>query len=144
MTTGHFEDQKPRARTPRAESSTRLSALMLCGTAVLTTHMALASGITADEIVQRIYGDLIPAYFRSGFADQRALSFINLYLYGGSSSCPRSGSSRANSFRGRRMSHDMSSLRWWDWLGWSAREGPAGRRARVPGDVELGPDGSRR
>ena len=29
------------------------------------------------------YGDLLLAFYGSGFADQRALSFVNLYKYGG-------------------------------------------------------------
>ena len=39
--------------------------------------------ITNDEEVQQRYGELIVAYYTSGFADQRVFSFQNLYLYGG-------------------------------------------------------------
>jgi hypothetical protein len=41
-------------------------------------RISLDSGITNDEIVQRIYGDYILAWYRSGFSDRRALSYINL------------------------------------------------------------------
>src|ERR1700724_2723235 len=39
--------------------------------------------ITNDEEVQQRYGELIVAYYTSGFADQGVFSFQNLYLYGG-------------------------------------------------------------
>jgi hypothetical protein len=39
--------------------------------------------ITNDEEVQQRYGELIVAYYASGFADQGVFSFQNLYLYGG-------------------------------------------------------------
>jgi hypothetical protein len=39
--------------------------------------------ITNDEEVQQRYGELIVAYYTSGFKDQGVFSFQNLYLYGG-------------------------------------------------------------
>jgi hypothetical protein len=39
--------------------------------------------ISNDEGVQHRYGELIIAYYTSGFSDQRLFSFQNLYLYGG-------------------------------------------------------------
>jgi hypothetical protein len=39
--------------------------------------------ISNDEGVQHHYGELIIAYYRSGFADQALFNFQNLYLYGG-------------------------------------------------------------
>jgi hypothetical protein len=39
--------------------------------------------ITNDEEVQQRYGELIVAYYTSGFAEQGVFSFQNLYLYGG-------------------------------------------------------------
>ena len=39
--------------------------------------------ISNDEGVQRQYGELILAYYTSGFRDQSVFSFQNLYLYGG-------------------------------------------------------------
>jgi len=39
--------------------------------------------ISNDEGVQHRYGELIIAYYRSGFADQALFHFQNLYLYGG-------------------------------------------------------------
>jgi hypothetical protein len=39
--------------------------------------------ISNDEGVQHHYGELIIAYYKSGFRDQALFSFQNLYLYGG-------------------------------------------------------------
>ncbi len=39
--------------------------------------------ITNDEGVQHHYGELIVAYYKSGFTDRSVFSFQNLYLYGG-------------------------------------------------------------
>lgn len=39
--------------------------------------------ISNDEGVQHQYGELIIAYYRSGFKDQSLFNFQNLYLYGG-------------------------------------------------------------
>ncbi|HST24330.1 MAG TPA: glycosyltransferase family 39 protein [Blastocatellia bacterium] len=40
-------------------------------------------GLTADEEVQRIYGDHILSWYTSFFRDRSALSYLNLHLYGG-------------------------------------------------------------
>lgn len=42
-----------------------------------------AYAISNDEGVQHRYGELIIAYYKSGFADQSVFHFENLYLYGG-------------------------------------------------------------
>ena len=39
--------------------------------------------ITNDEWIQHRYGELIVAYYRSGFADRSVFQLDNLYLYGG-------------------------------------------------------------
>jgi hypothetical protein len=48
---------------------------------VLTTFRGYA--ITNDEWIQHRYGELIVAYYRSGFADRSLFGLYNLYLYGG-------------------------------------------------------------
>jgi hypothetical protein len=40
-------------------------------------------GLGWDDYTHAEYGDLLVAFFASGFRDQRALSFVNLYMYGG-------------------------------------------------------------
>ena len=39
--------------------------------------------VSNDEGVQHHYGELIIAYYKSGFADRSVFNFQNLYLYGG-------------------------------------------------------------
>src|SRR5664279_4226743 len=39
--------------------------------------------ISNDEGIQHHYGELIIAYYTSGFRDQSVFSFQNLFLYGG-------------------------------------------------------------
>lgn len=55
--------------------------LAAVGLLVLFTFKDYA--ISNDEGVQHRYGELIVAYFASGFEDQRLFNFLNLYLYGG-------------------------------------------------------------
>ena len=40
-------------------------------------------GPSWDDYTHAEYGELLLAFYTSGFADRRALSFVNLYLYGG-------------------------------------------------------------
>ena len=51
------------------------------------TVVALATfrdyGLSWDDYTHAEYGDLLLAFYASGFKDQRALSFVNLYYYGG-------------------------------------------------------------
>ncbi|HKP56652.1 MAG TPA: glycosyltransferase family 39 protein [Polyangiales bacterium] len=57
--------------------------LGLLAIVVLAPRLALDSGLSFDEEMQRIYGDLILAWYRSDFQERGALSYWNLYLYGG-------------------------------------------------------------
>ena len=62
---------------------------MLCaiGVLVLTGVVAAATfrdyGLGWDDYTHSEYGDLLVSLYSSGFADKRALSFVNLYMYGG-------------------------------------------------------------
>src|SRR5512145_816415 len=51
------------------------------------TLVALATfrdyGLSWDDYAHAEYGELLLSLFTSGFADKRALSFVNLYYYGG-------------------------------------------------------------
>src|SRR5205085_106785 len=40
-------------------------------------------GLGWDDFAHSEYGELLLAFYRSGFSDQRAFSFVNLYMYGG-------------------------------------------------------------
>jgi hypothetical protein len=48
---------------------------------VFFTYQSYA--VSNDEPVQQHYGELIIAYFRSGFTDTSLFHYVNLYLYGG-------------------------------------------------------------
>jgi hypothetical protein len=63
-----------------------LDALALCVLAV-TTIVAFATfrdyGLGWDDYTHSQYGALLIDLYKSGFKDRRALSFVNLYMYGG-------------------------------------------------------------
>jgi hypothetical protein len=70
----------PLARADRYD----FAAILLFG--VLIALIACTFGdyaISNDEEVQQRYGELIIAYYASGFVDQAVFHFRNLYLYGG-------------------------------------------------------------
>jgi hypothetical protein len=57
--------------------------LLLTALAVLALLTFRDYAISNDEGVQHHYGELIIAYYRSGFADRDLFTYQNLYLYGG-------------------------------------------------------------
>lgn len=59
------------------------SAALLAVVAVLVLATFRSYAITNDEWIQHRYGELIVAYYRSGFADRSLFDLYNLYLYGG-------------------------------------------------------------
>jgi hypothetical protein len=61
-----------------------IATILLLATLVVVTLLTYQDyAISNDEGVQRHYGELIIAYYTSGFRDQSLFSFLNLYLYGG-------------------------------------------------------------
>ncbi|MCW8915782.1 MAG: glycosyltransferase family 39 protein [Magnetovibrio sp.] len=61
----------------------KLSVGVLAGTLLWIVLGFQTPGQAWDDHFQSIYGDMILAYFSSGFDDQRALTYNNLPLYGG-------------------------------------------------------------
>jgi Dolichyl-phosphate-mannose-protein mannosyltransferase len=55
--------------------------LVLAGAIALLTFRDY--GLGWDDYTHAQYGDLLVSLYASGFADKRALSFVNLYMYGG-------------------------------------------------------------
>ncbi len=57
------------------------------GVLLLTAAVAIATfrdyGLGWDDYTHSQYGQLLLSLYGSGFADKRALSFVNLYMYGG-------------------------------------------------------------
>ena len=60
---------------------------MVAALLIVLVGLALATydsyAISNDEEVQQHYGELIVAYYTSGFTDQALFHYVNLYLYGG-------------------------------------------------------------
>jgi hypothetical protein len=57
--------------------------LLLAAIAVVALFTFRDYAISNDEGVQHHYGELIIAYYRSGFVDRELFTYQNLYLYGG-------------------------------------------------------------
>ena len=60
-----------------------LFALLVVILFVLVAATFREYAVSNDEGLQQHYGDLIIAYYRSGFTDRSVFNFSNLYLYGG-------------------------------------------------------------
>src|ERR1700677_3549787 len=57
--------------------------LLFAALTVVLAYTFRDYAISNDEEVQQRYGEMIVAYYASGFADQAVFYFRNLYLYGG-------------------------------------------------------------
>lgn len=60
-----------------------VAVLMLAVVAGVAAATFRDYGLGWDDFTHSEYGDLLLAFYTSGFADRRAFSFVNLYLYGG-------------------------------------------------------------
>src|ERR1700736_1989116 len=87
--------QAPRSTEPRRGAGRGVRSLIPSDPYDVATCLLLAAiaaialftfrdyAISNDEGVQHHYGELIIAYYRSGFADRELFTYQNLYLYGG-------------------------------------------------------------
>jgi hypothetical protein len=79
--------QSETARQPlppaRLDPYDAATAVLLLGIAILIPLTVRDYGISNDEHLQHRYGELIVAYYASGFRDRALFAFENLYLYGG-------------------------------------------------------------
>src|SRR5262249_4966376 len=71
------------AGTTIATICDRLALVLIAVAAVVVIVMFRDYGIGWDDYTHAEYGDLLVAFYSSGFTDKRALSFVNLYMYGG-------------------------------------------------------------
>ena len=84
---GAFAAAKSGTAAANAAVATRL--FDVAATGVLIAIAAIAAftfrdyGLGWDDYTHAQYGDLLVSLYGSGFADKRALSFVNLYMYGG-------------------------------------------------------------
>jgi len=72
-----------RSRASRCDPFDLASALLLTALLVVALLLVRDYAISNDEEVQHQYGEMILAYYGSGFTDTRLFEFRNLYLYGG-------------------------------------------------------------
>jgi hypothetical protein len=61
----------------------RLAVVVLVAVAGVALMTFRDYGLGWDDYTHSEYGDLLLALYGSGFSDRRALSFVNLYMYGG-------------------------------------------------------------
>jgi hypothetical protein len=71
------------ARATAAIVCDRLALMLIAAAAVVAAVTFRDYGIGWDDYTHAEYGDLLLAFYGSGFTDKRALSFVNLYMYGG-------------------------------------------------------------
>lgn len=71
------------AARPAANWADRAAILILAMAAVAAAVTFRDYGLGWDDYTHSQYGDLLLKLYGSGFADARALSFVNLYKYGG-------------------------------------------------------------
>src|SRR5450756_2740340 len=64
-------------------SADRIAVLILAAVAVIAGITFRDYGLGWDDYTHSQYGDLLLKLYGSGFADTSALSFVNLYKYGG-------------------------------------------------------------
>jgi Dolichyl-phosphate-mannose-protein mannosyltransferase len=71
------------ATRPATSLADRVAVLILPAVAVIAAFTFRDYGLGWDDYTHSQYGDLLLKFYGSGFADKRALSFVNLYKYGG-------------------------------------------------------------
>jgi len=77
------ETTKPPAKPAAFSVVDWLALAVLLAAAVIAAFTFRDYGLGWDDYTHSQYGDLLLKLYGSGFADQRALSFVNLYKYGG-------------------------------------------------------------
>ena len=71
------------AARPAGTMADRVAVLVLAAVAILAALTFRDYGLGWDDYTHAEYADLLLKMFGSGFKDQSALSFANLYMYGG-------------------------------------------------------------
>ena len=71
------------AGRPATAYADRIALLILAAVAITAAFTFRDYGLGWDDYTQSQYGELLLKLYGSGFTDRRALSFVNLYQYGG-------------------------------------------------------------
>ena len=79
---GHTPPMAP-PEPQAAHIADRLALALLAIAAIVALATFRDYGLGWDDYTHAEYGDLLLSLYASGFADQRALSLVNLYEYGG-------------------------------------------------------------
>jgi hypothetical protein len=82
----HWRKSMPALRPdgwPSERVADGLALTIICMVAVIAVFTFRDYGLGWDDYVHAEYGGLLLKLYQSGFTDQRALSFVNLYAYGG-------------------------------------------------------------
>jgi hypothetical protein len=74
---------RPRERLAACDRHDLAAAVLLIALLALALITSDSYAISNDEGLQQHYGELIVAYYTSGFADQTLFHYADLYLYGG-------------------------------------------------------------
>src|SRR5215813_3379777 len=61
----------------------RIALTLIAAAALVAAATFRDYGLGWDDYTHAEYGDLLVSFYTSGFTDKRALSFVNLYMYGG-------------------------------------------------------------
>jgi hypothetical protein len=77
------QDAADAAHLPSTNLCDGLSVACLAGLIIVAVLTFRDYGLGWDDYTHSQYGDLLLSLYGSGFRDQRALSFVNLYMYGG-------------------------------------------------------------
>jgi hypothetical protein len=80
---GTSDATRPPLAMPYAKLCDRIAIACLIGLIVVAALTFRDYGLGWDDYTHSQYGDLLLSLYGSGFRDQRALSFVNLYMYGG-------------------------------------------------------------
>jgi hypothetical protein len=79
------DDDNPGQRNPDSEGRVwdRLAVAVLGSVTIVALLTFRDYGLSWDDYAHSEYGDLLLSYYTSGLQDRRALSWVNLYYYGG-------------------------------------------------------------
>src|SRR5262249_15231882 len=71
------------ARATMATICDRLALMLIAVAALVAVATFRDYGLGWDDYTHAEYGDLLVAFYASGFTDKHALAFVNLHMYGG-------------------------------------------------------------